>query len=148
MPVVESTIHIAAPPEAVTAVLLDPAAAPQWTAGLERMVVVDGEPGQVGCVGRAVYVDGGRRTVFLDVIEEATPQRHYRSRLTGAGIAASGDTTLEPIGDDATLLTLRWEGRGTTVASGFLLPLMKRRIRRRAESDLLALQRLVESGGS
>lgn len=146
MPTVELSVRIDAPPEAVTAVLLDADRAPEWTTGLERFDVVEGEPGQVGSIGHAHYVESGRRYTLVDVLEEATPDGHYRSRLTGGGIEATVETTLVPIGETATRLTLRWDGRGTTLLTRLVLPFMKRRIRRRAEIDLAKLARIVAPG--
>lgn len=145
MPTVRTTIHIGAPPEAVDRVLLDAELAPVWTSGLERLEVVAGQPGRPGCVGRAHYLEGGRRYVLEDVLEQVTPARHYLSRVTGGGITASVETTLEPMGEGRTRLTLRWVGRGTTLLTRILLPFMGRRIRRRAEADLRALRGLAES---
>lgn len=143
MPRVEIAILIDVAPEVVAGVLLDPELAPAWTAGLERLEVVEGEPGEVGCVGRAHYRNGDRRYVLVDVLEQVTPNRHYVSRITGGGITARVETTLEPIGDGATQLTLRWDGKGTATRTRFLLPLMKRRIARSALADLQKLRRLA-----
>jgi hypothetical protein len=145
MPVVERTIHIGAPPDVVAGVLLDADLAPRWTAGLERIEVVAGEPGQPGCVGHAHYVERGRRHVLEDVLMEVVPNRRYRSRVRGGGIVATVETTLEPFGDDGTQLTLRWRGRGSNPLTMAALPLMKRRIAERADADLQALRRLAET---
>lgn len=145
MPVIERTIRIGVPPEAVARVLLDADLAPQWTAGLERMEVVAGELGQPGCVGHAHYVENGRRYVLEDVLLDVTPNRRYRSRVRGGGIAATIETTLEPVGDGQTRLTLRWSGRGSNPLTLIALLLMKRRIAQRTDADLRSLRRLAEA---
>lgn len=145
MPVIERTIRIGVPPEAVAKVLLDADLAPKWTAGLERLEVVAGALGQPGCVGHAHYVENGRRHVLEDVLLDVTPNRRYRSRVRGGGIAATVETTLEPIGNDKTHLTLRWSGRGSNPLTMIALPLMKRRIARRTDADLRSLRRLAEA---
>lgn len=145
VPSVDVTMRIRVPPEAVTRVLLDPEKAPQWTAGLERLEVVSGNPGEVGCVGRAHYLEGGRRYAFEDVLEKVTPNRRYVARVSGGGIVANVETTLDPIGHGETLLTLRWKGRGTALLTRIVLPLMKGRIARRAHADLCSLRDLAES---
>lgn len=145
MPVIERTIRIGVPPEAVAKVLLDADLAPKWTAGLERLEVVAGALGQPGCVGHAHYVESGRRHVLENVLLDVTPNRRYRSRVRGGGIAATVETTLEPIGNDQTHLTLRWSGRGSNPLTMIALPLMKRRIARRTDADLRSLRRLAEA---
>ena len=146
MPTVEYSIQISAPPDSVTAILLDAELAPQWTAGLERLELIEGTPGQAGCVGHAHYIEGGRHHVLVDVLEDVTPGRYYRSRLSGGGIAAVVETTLEPIEGEATRLTLRWVGRGTNPVTWAVLPLVRRRIVQRTKADLESLRRLAERG--
>lgn len=144
MPTVEVTVRIGVPPEAVARVLLDAAKAPLWTAGLERLEVVSGEPGAAGCIGRAHYIEGGRRYTLDDVLEQVTPNRRYLSRVTGVGITATIETLLEPVGDNETSLRLRWAGTGTALRTWLLLPLIKGRIAQRAKADLLALRDLAD----
>jgi hypothetical protein len=146
MPTVESSIRIGVPPSEVTRVLLDADLAPRWTDGLERLELIEGEPGQAGSVGHAHYLEGGRRYVLVDVLEEVTPGRYYRSRVAGGGIAATVETTLEPVGRDATQLTVRWVGKGTNPLTKVTLALMKRQITKRTESDLKSLRDLGEKG--
>ena len=146
MPTVESSIRIGVPPDEVTRILLDADLAPQWTAGLERLELIEGELGQAGSVGHAHYLEGGRRHTLVDELVEATPGRYYRSRVHGGGIAAAVETTLEPAGRDATQLSLRWVGRGTNPLTRVALTLMKRQITRRTESDLRSLRDLAERG--
>jgi uncharacterized protein YndB with AHSA1/START domain len=145
MPVIERTVRIGAPPETVARILLDVDCAPEWTAGLERLELVAGEPGQPGCVGHAHYVEKGRRYVLEDVLLDVTPNRRYRSRIRGGGISTTVQTTLTPIGDGHTQLTLQWNGRGTNLLTMCTLPLMKRRIAQRTDADLRSLRRLAEA---
>lgn len=144
MPTVVSKVHIGVPPEVVAQVLLDASLAPRWTSGLESLEVVEGEPGEVGCVGHAHYVEGRRHCVLRDELIATTPNRYYRSRITGGGIYVEVETTLQPVGDHATQLTLRWVGRGTALVSRLVVPLVKRRIAKRAADDLRSLQQLAE----
>jgi len=146
MPTVESSIRIGVPPNAVTRILLDADLAPQWTAGLENLELIEGEPGQAGSVGHAHYREGSRRYILVDVLEEVTPGRYYRSRVTGGGIAATVETTLEPVGRTATQLTARWVGKGTNPLTWATLALMKRQITQRTESDLKSMRDLAEKG--
>jgi hypothetical protein len=145
MPTVVVSIQIGVPPEVVARVLLDAELAPKWTSGLERLEGVEGQPGEVGCVGAAHYVEGRRRYILRDELLEVIPDRYFRSRVTGGGIDIEVETTLEPVGDSETRLSLRWVGRGTALVSRMILPFMTRRIARRADEDLGALRRIAES---
>lgn len=144
MPIVEVSTRVAATPEAITTVLLDASLAPAWTAGLDHLEVVAGTPGEPGCVGRAHYIEGGRSHVLEDVLEQVEPARYFRSRLTGGGLTAVVETTLDRVGEHATDLTLRWTGRGTNPLTSFVLVVTKRRLAARARADLESLRRLVE----
>jgi hypothetical protein len=146
MPTVEVSIRIAAPVEAVEAVLLDAERAPDWTTGLERLELVEGQVGQAGSVGHAHYREGDRRYVLTDVLEEARAGERYVSRVSGGGIIARVVTTLEVAADGTTLLRLRWSGRGTNPLTFVALPFMRGRVRDRALADLASLRDLVESG--
>lgn len=144
MPTIEAATRIEAPPDVVTGVLLDAGLAPEWTAGLERLELVDGVPGEAGCVGLAHYRQGGRTYTLVDVLEESVPGESYRSHILGGGIAATVETTLAAVGEGATVISIRWIGRGTNPLTRMTLPLMKRRIARAAAEDLASLRRLVE----
>jgi hypothetical protein len=147
VPTIEVTTDIAASPMAVTNALLDIELAPRWTSGLERLELVEGEAGQPGCVGRAHYVEGGRRSILEDRLVEAIPGRYFRSELTGEGLKATVETELVEI-PGGTRMTIRWSGTGTNPLSRVLLPLLKSRLRARSRQDLDALKHLIESGPS
>ena len=126
MVTVDAELHIDASPDEVTRVMLDPLKARQWTAGLERIEAVSGEPGEVGAVGRLHYNEGGRRSVLTERCEHAERGKHYVSTVEGDALLARVETRLEP-DDDGTLVRIRWSGRGKGVVR-LLLPLMKRAI--------------------
>ena len=147
MPTVTAIVDIAAPPESVGAVLLDIDAAPIWTAGLERLEFIEGVVGQAGCVGLAHYVEGGRSYTLEDRLLEVTPDRHYKSEITGGGLKATVETTLEEV-SGGTRMTVCWSGTGTNPLTRLMLPLLKKRIAKRSEADLHALRRLVEDKGA
>jgi carbon monoxide dehydrogenase subunit G len=139
-------VVIAATPEQIGAVLHDADAAPRWTEGLERMEVTEGEPGVAGSVGLAHYEEGGRRYTMIDRLLEVDPGRYYRSEITGGGLRAIVETTLEPVAH-GTRVTISWAGRGTNPVTTLLLAFMGSRVRQRALSDLEALRDLVEGAG-
>ena len=144
MSTVETRVDIAAPPEAVASVLLDVDLAPLWTRGLDRLELVEGAVGEAGSVGLAHYVEGRRRHTLRDRLISVTPCRHYVSEITGGGLKATVETSLEPF-EDGTRMSVRWVGRGTNLITRLTIPLMKPLISKRSEDDLRSLRRLVES---
>jgi hypothetical protein len=143
MPVVEESVDIAASPEAVSDVLLDIDAAPKWTSGLERFEVVEGVPGEPGCVGAAHYVEGGRRYSVEDRLLESIPGHRFKSTIRGGGLKAMIETRLTQV-PGGTKTTIRWSGTGTNPITWLMLPLMRGKIGERCHQDLEALRRLVE----
>lgn len=135
---------MAASPEAVSEVLLDPDAAPLWTSGLERLELIEGVLGQPGSVGLAHYVEGSRRYTVEDRLLEAVPGRHFKSRVEGGGLRAIVETRLEKAGD-ATRVTIRWSGTATNPVTKLMLPLMRGRVRERCKDDLESLREVVEA---
>ena len=146
MPTVESSIRIGVPPNEVTRVLLDADLAPRWTAGLERLELIEGEPGQAGSVGYAHYLEGGRRYILVDVLEEVTPGRYYRSRSPAAVSQRQWKPRWNLSVATQPQLTVRWVGKGTNPLTRVTLALMKRQITKRTESDLKSLRDLGEKG--
>ena len=141
---IKTSIFIAAPPEAVTRVLLDPDQAVRWTTDLERFEVVSGTAGQPGAVARLHYVQNGRPYVMQDELVEADPGRRYKSRVSGEALVAEVETTLLPEAG-GTRLQIRWTGSGRRFPLTLLLPLMRNSIRRQAEADLVKLRAVVEA---
>jgi hypothetical protein len=141
--VVRAATHISRPPEAVTAVVLDPERMVAWTSDLERFEVVSGTPGVVGSTARLHYRQKGAPYTMMDVLVEAEPNQRYLSRVTGDALSAEVETTLRPCAG-GTEVTVVWTGSGKVFPLTFLLPLMRNGIRRQAEADLKKLKALVE----
>jgi hypothetical protein len=139
-----TAIDIAAPPDAVASVLLDADAAPLWTRDLERLELIDGTVGEAGSVALAHYVQRGRPYVLEDRLVAVTPNRHYRSQITGEGLVVAVETSLEP-NRHGTRLTLTWSGAGSSPMMRMMLPFLRPFISRRAQDDLRSFRALVES---
>lgn len=142
---VRSTVACRAPVGDVEAVILDPDLAPLWTDGLERLELVEGEPGVPGSVGRAHYRGSfGRTTVMTDTLEAAEPGRYYRSRITGGPVTATVETSLAPTPDGCTIAIV-WTGTGATLVANATMRVLRRGVEHRARADLERLAALAET---
>jgi hypothetical protein len=142
----EVSARIRATADDVAAVLNDAEKAPLWESDLVRMEVVRGASNEVGALARMHYVEKGRAYVMEDELLECDPDRCWRSRVSGNGMSAVVETTLIERGDE-TDVRMVWDGRPDALVGRLVFPLLKGVIAKRARADLLALKRLVESGG-
>lgn len=147
MPVIETTIEIAQPPEVVAEAFLDPDNAVYWTKDLERFEVISGGPGEIGSVAHLHYAQKGRTYIMVDVLEDFVPNRYFKSRIEGAGLKAQVETWLKEI-KDGTEVTIRWSGSGSTLFMRLLLPFMRGAILRHTKNDLEKFKNLVETHGA
>jgi hypothetical protein len=140
---VRTQIFIAATPEAITEVVLDPTKAVLWTSDLESFEVLSGSPGQAGSIARLHYGQGGNRYVMEDRLLEAEAHRRYLSRVSGDALTAEVETSLEP-SPAGTMVAVRWTGSGRSPIFRLILPFMRGAIARQAQADLVKLKNLVE----
>ena len=146
MPTVETSLEISQPREVVAQAFLDPANAVYWTEGLEAFEVIRGEPGLVGSVAHLHYVEGGRRHVVEDVLEEMVPNEFFRSTVTGGGLKARVETCLR-VTEGGTKVTVRWSGTGTNLRTRLLLPFLRGVIGRQMQAELETFKTMVEAHG-
>jgi hypothetical protein len=140
---VRAQIFIAATPEAIAQVVLDPAKAVLWTSDLESFEVIPGPPGLVGSIAHLHYLQGGSRYVMEDKLLEVEPNRRYLSRVSGDALTADVETSLAA-SPGGTHVVVRWTGSGRSPILRLILPFMRRAIARRAQADLVKLKQLVE----
>ena len=140
---ITANVHIAAPPDAVAAVLADASRAPDWQHGLARMEVVHGGANEVGSLARLHYQRRGRSYTMEDRLIACEPYRTWRSRVSGHGMAAIVETRLVPRGS-GTDVHLTWEGRPDGRVARLVFPLFTPFVRRGIRRDLQALRRCVE----
>jgi hypothetical protein len=140
-------ININQPVDIVNQALMEPANAPWWTSDLERFEVVHGEPGLTGSIAHLHYRQGGRSYIMEDVLEYAEPGRRYVSRVSGGGMVARVETTIEPSAS-RTELTVFWSGSGKSILAKLFFPFLRGMMTRRARSDLETFKNLVETHGA
>jgi len=140
-------IIIDQPADIVAQALIEPANAVQWTSDLEKFEVVERKPGETGSIAHLHYRQRGRSYIMQEVLEYAEPGRRYVSRVSGNGIAARVETTIEPI-NGKTRVTTFWSGTSSSIIFRLLSPLLRGMIIRRARLDLETFKTLVETHGA
>lgn len=140
------SININQPADIVNQALMVPENAPLWTSDLEKFEVVKGEPGLTGSIAHLHYRQGGRSYIMEEVMEYAEPGRRYVSRVSGGGMVARVETTIEPSAS-RTELTVFWSGTSKSIISKLFFPFLRGMMIRRARSDLETFKDLVETHG-
>ena len=140
-------IIIDKPADTVAQALIEPANAVQWTSDLEKFEVVERKPGETGSIAHLHYHQRGRSYIMQEVLEYAEPGRRYVSRVSGNGMVARVETTIEPI-NGKTRVTTFWSGTSNSIIFRLLSPLLRRMIIRRARLDLETFKHLVEAYGA
>jgi hypothetical protein len=140
-------INIDQPADIVDQALMQPANAPRWTSDLEKFEVVKGEPGLTGSIAHLHYRQGGRSYIMEEVLEYAEPGRRYVSRVSGNGVVARVETTIEPSASRSEL-TVLWSGTGKSIIAKLSFPLLRGMMIRRARADLNKFKNLVETHGA
>ena len=140
-------INIDQPADIVNQALMQPANAPLWTSDLEKFEVVKGEPGLTGSIAHLHYRQGGRSYIMEEVLEYAEPGRRYVSRVSGNGVIAHVETTIEPSASRSEL-TVLWSGTSKSIPAKLLFPFLRGMMLRRARADLQTFKNLVETHGA
>ena len=143
-PIEISTHIVGRHPTVVAEALLAPENAAKWQSNLERCEVVAGRPGAVGTKTHLHFAPKGRRYVMEEVLEFAEPGHRYVSQITGDGMVVQVETTLEAT-PQGTQLKIRWSGSSPSLWVRLLLRIVRSAIAERAEIDIQAFKRLVES---
>ncbi len=146
MPVAESEVLIAAPPEEVWALISDLERGPEWSVvTLECTLTSDGPPG-LGCTYRSVsrFV-ASKITTEHEIVEWVPPRKMVTRAIKGA--ESTFVQTCEPQGE-GTVLTMRNE---FSVSSGLPGPIAERLARQVAGTlakELARIKQVVEQGGA
>jgi carbon monoxide dehydrogenase subunit G len=81
-----------------------------------------------------------------EVLEYVEPGKRYVSRISGGGVAARVETTIEPSAS-RTELTVFWSGTSKSILAKLFFPFLRGMMIRRARSDLETFKDLVETYG-
>jgi uncharacterized membrane protein len=134
---------IGRPVHEVAAFAGDPTNAPEWYANIQRIDWLTARPVEVGSrmVFEARFL--GRRLAYTYEVVELEPDSRLVMRTADGPFPMETTYTWEPVGEDATRMTLR--NRGTPSGFGGLAaPLMEKAMRRATTGDLARLKRLLE----
>ncbi len=134
---------IGRPVHEVAAFAGDPTNAPEWYANIQRIDWLTAPPVEVGSrmVFEARFL--GRELAYTYEVVELEPDSRLVMRTADGPFPMETTYTWEPVGEDATRMTLR--NRGTPSGFGGLAaPLMEKAMRRATTGDLARLKRLLE----
>ena len=147
MPRFEISTHINQPPDVVHQAFIDPDNAVQWTKDLVKFEVVSGKADQAGAVAHLHYNQKGKSYIMEDVLEYCEPGRKYISRVSGGGLSARVEVTIDAA-DGGTDITMVWARTGQNLIIKVILWLMRRKIKRGAQEELDTFKELVETHGA
>lgn len=144
--VVETTLHVERPPEAVWAVLVDPDRAREWTPDLARIEPLSGEPLEAGRRRRLVFRHGERETGMVETLAVADPPHRLAVELSAASFEGRREVLLVPEGS-GTRLTVTTTAAGRTLLLRAFARLSRGRVKDREQEALGRLKTALEQDG-
>jgi len=138
----ESTVDVAATPEAVFPWLLDTDKVPRWQSGVQRY-----EPAQAGplAVGSRIHEDlsvsGYGLQLELEVIRLDPPQR-AELRFEGSGFRAVNQYSVAPAAGGSRV-TWAIEGDATSFKARLIVPMVQSKLQEKLDGDLRRLRDLL-----
>jgi len=144
MPQFEISIIINQPIGIVYQAFIDSDNMLKWTKDLERIEIVKGTFGEIGATIRLHYNQKGRKHILVDSLEYLDPGKRIKSRVTGGGLNTSVETTFTSI-NSKTKMTMIWKGRGDNIIVAIILTILKKKIRKGAQSEIALFKELVEN---
>ena len=147
MPRFEIKTHINQPPEIVHQAFIDPDNSVQWMQDLVKFETIKGKADEAGAVAHLHYSQKGKSYILEDVLEYCESGRKYISRVSGGGLSANVDVSIDPA-NGGTDITMIWIGIGKNLIIKVILWLMRRKIKRGAQTELETFKRLVEAHGA
>lgn len=140
---VETTIDL--PVSVVAAYAGDPGNAPQWYANIRSVDWRTPAPVAVGSRMAFVARFLGRRLAYTYEVVELVPERQLVMRTADGPFPMETTYTWEPVGANATVMTLRNRGNPSGFAR-FTSPMMERAMRQATTKDLARLKAILEAG--
>jgi len=108
--------------------------------------IVKGEFGKVGAKCHLHYLEKGRAYILEDEMLDYEEGKKIQSHISGQGL----DIILETIFDsfqDTTQISMNWKGTSKSLLARIILKLMRGKITKQAESELITFKNLVETNG-
>lgn len=123
----------------------DPSNAPEWYANIRSVEWVTAPPVAVGSRMDFVAQFLGRRLAYTYEVAELEPGRRLVMRTADGPFPMETTYTWEPLGEDATRMTLRNQGRPSGFA-GVASPVLVAAMKRANRKDLARLRERLQSG--
>ncbi len=142
MPVAQSQIQIAAPPEEVWALLSDLERGPEWSVVTLECELRSGGPPGLGSTYRAVSKFGASKITTEHQIVEWEPPRRLVSRVT-KGAESVLTEICEPAGDGTTLTMINDFALPGSVP-GFLAEKLAQQVSGTLSEELVRIKQVVE----
>ncbi|MGH3347939.1 MAG: SRPBCC family protein [Nocardioides sp.] len=134
---------IARPVAEVATYAGDPSHAPDWYVNIREVTWQTPPPVAVGSRMDFVARFLGRRLAYTYEVVELVPDERLVMRTADGPFPMETTYTWEPVGKDATRMTLRNRGTPSGFA-GVAAPVMERAMRRATTKDLARLQAILE----
>lgn len=136
--------QIERPPAEVADYAGDPSNAPTWYVNIKSIEWETEPPVQLGSRMAFVAHFLGKRLAYTYEVVEMVPGERLVMRTAEGPFPMETTYTWEPVGEDATRMTLRNRGQPAGF-SKLIAPLMSRAMRRATSKDLAALKALLEA---
>jgi len=144
---VEHSVEIDAPPDAVFPYLAEGEQRLRWMGALRETHQLTGGPPAVGSRWRDVFEDLGQRIELQAEVVAYEPPRLLRVALSSRVVEATSEQRLEAVGS-RTRLTTVLETEYKSFTARLAAGMVTRHAQRQLETDLAALEQLVESASS
>jgi len=141
----ESTVVVAATPDAVFPWLLDVDKVPRWVSGLRRYERADAGPLRIGSrIHEDLEVSGYALALELEVIRLDAPRR-ADLRFQGSGFRAVNEYTVSPQ-DGGSRVTWAIEGDATSFKARLIVPMVQSKLQAKLDGDLARLGAAMARG--
>jgi carbon monoxide dehydrogenase subunit G len=141
---IEESVDIARPPDAVWAMVIDYSSDHLWRPGITEMTPDPPGPPAVGTKVREVLQNGGRSYVTDSTVTSVGPEMTYSFQGSGTTGGVEGSRTVVANGATGARFTYRVE-LALTGGFRFMRPIVSATMRKSLRKDLVRLRELLES---